>query len=87
MKIIPGGIILAIVSIMVISFFVAPILTKSILKPIDQTISSIESIMKGNELEDIDTYDELIPFVKAVSKQSCEINSYIRALKERTEEP
>lgn len=82
MKIIPG-IVLIILSILIISFIIAPALTRKILKPLEETTLNIESIISGKELREIDTYDELLPFIQAVSKQNQKINIYIKALKER----
>ncbi len=84
MKMIPG-IIFIILSIVIISFIIAPTLTRKILRPIEETTLNIESIISGKEPRDINTYDELLPFIQAVSKQNQKINAYIRALKERAD--
>lgn len=81
-RIIPG-IFLIIVSILIISFIIAPELTRKILKPLEETTLNIEGIISGKELREVNTYDELLPFIQAVSKQNQEIKKYIKALKER----
>ncbi|NLY60868.1 MAG: GHKL domain-containing protein [Clostridiales bacterium] len=81
-RIIPG-IFLIIVSILIISFIIAPALTRKILKPLEETTLNIEGIISGKELREVNTYDELLPFIQAVSKQNQEIKKYIKALKER----
>lgn len=84
MKIIPG-IILIILSILIISFIIAPAMIKKILKPVEETTLNIERIISGKKPHDINTYDELLPFIQAVSKQNEKINAYIKALKERAD--
>lgn len=84
MRIIPG-ILLVIFSILTFSFITAPALTAKILKPLEETTENIQGIMSGKKLREIDTYDELFPFIQAVSKQNQRINRYIKALKERAD--
>lgn len=84
MRIIPGTL-LILFSILVVSFFITPILTAKILKPVEETASNIEKIINGEESQEISTYEELVPFIKATTIQSQEIDSYIKDLKEKAE--
>ena len=68
--------------ILIALFLVAHILTWKILEPISIAAQSIESILSGKEIENIDVYDELKPFIKTIRNQKIEIENYIGQLKE-----
>lgn len=70
------------VFILISLYLVANILTSKIIKPISIATQSIENILSGEEMEDVEVYDELIPFIKAIQIQKMEIENYILKLKE-----
>lgn len=70
------------VFILITLYLVAHILTSKIIEPISITAQSIENILSGNEIEELDVYDELKPFIKAIQVQKMEIQNYILKLKE-----
>lgn len=70
------------VFILILLYLVSYILTNKIIKPIEITSQSIESILSGEEVENIQVYEELEPFIKAIGIQKMEIENYILKLEE-----
>lgn len=70
------------VSILIALYLVAHKITNYIIKPISFAAQSIESILSGETIEDIESYDELKPFLKTIQSQKIEIENYILKLKE-----
>lgn len=70
------------VFILIILYLVSYILTSKIIKPIDMATQSIQSILSGQEVEEMDVYEELKPFIKTIETQKIEIENYISKLKE-----
>lgn len=70
------------VFILILLYLVSYILTNKIIKPIEMTTKSIESILSGREVESIDVYEELRPFIRTIQIQKMEIENYILKLKE-----
>jgi len=68
-----------------LSFLMSSLLTKKILKPIQGVTENIDKLIKGVELKEVEIYDELLPFTKAVNRQSLEIKEYIKELKEKAD--
>lgn len=84
MKILPS-IFLTLPLILILSFFISSLLTKNILKPIENTTSNMEKIITGDSFDEVEIYDELIPFIKTVSQQSEEIKLNIKTLEEKAD--
>lgn len=70
------------VFILISLYLVANMLTSNIIKPISIATQSIESILSGDEMENVEVYDELKPFLKTIQIQKIEIEDYILKLKE-----
>ncbi|MBZ2175400.1 HAMP domain-containing histidine kinase [Schnuerera sp. xch1] len=71
------------VFILILLYFVAHILTKSIIEPISIATKNIESILSGrDEIKNIEVYEELNPFMETIQTQKKEIETYILKLKE-----
>ena len=70
------------VFILILLYLVSYILTNKIIKPIEIATQSIESILSGEEVKNIEVYEELEPFINAMEIQKTEIESYILRLKE-----
>ena len=68
-----------------LSFLMSSLLTKKILKPIQGVTENIDKLIQGVELKEVEIYDELLPFTKAVNRQSLEIKEYIKKLKEKAD--
>src|SRR5690554_57434 len=62
------------VFILISLYFVAHILTKSIIEPISIATKNIESILSGrDEIKNIEVYEELNPFMETIQTQKKEI--------------
>ena len=70
------------VFILILLYLVSYILTSKIIKPIKITTESIESILSGKKVEDIEVYEELKPFINTIQIQKIDIENYILKLKE-----
>lgn len=70
------------VFILIALYLVANILTTKIIEPISVATQSIENILSGEEMEDVEVYGELKPFLKTIQIQKIEIEDYILKLKE-----
>lgn len=70
------------VFILISLYLVANILTTKIIEPISVATQSIENILSGEEMEDVEVYEELKPFLKTIQIQKIEIENYILKLKE-----
>ena len=70
------------VFILILLYLVSYILTSKIIKPIKITTESIESILSGKKVEDIEVYEELKPFINTIQIQKMDIENYILKLKE-----
>lgn len=70
------------VFILISLYLVANILTTKIIEPISVATQSIENILSGEEMEDVEVYEELKPFLKTIQIQKIEIENYILRLKE-----
>lgn len=70
------------VFILISLYIVAHILTNNIIKPISAAIQNIENILSGKEIEYVEIYDELKPFLQTIQIQKIEIENYISQLKE-----
>lgn len=68
--------------ILVFLYFFSSKLTSSILKPLHQATSEIESILSGDEVENTSSYKEFEPFIVTIKHQKEEIEKSISALKE-----
>lgn len=68
--------------ILIALLLVSNIISSKIIDPILIAAKSIESILSGNEIDDIEVYDELKPFLKTIQIQKLEIEDYISKLKE-----
>ena len=84
MKILPS-IFFIVPLILILSFLISSLLTKNILKPVENTTSNMEKIITGEKFDEVEIYDELIPFIRTVSKQSEEIKLNIKTLKEKAD--
>ena len=65
-------------------YLVANILTSNIIKPISIATQSIENILSDQQidLDELEVYEELKPFIKTIMIQKMEIENYIIQLKE-----
>lgn len=70
------------VFIWIFLYFFSNRLTSNILKPLRHATQKIESILSGDEVEDVAAYKEIQPFIKTIQSQKNEIESSINALKE-----
>ncbi|TJX13585.1 GHKL domain-containing protein [Tissierella creatinini] len=73
------------VFIWIFLYFFSNRLTSSILKPLRHATHKIESILSGDEVDDVSSYKELDPFIKTIQKQKNEIEKSIKILKESEE--
>ena len=77
------AIIVIIIMILLISLYLSHVLSSQILKPINYVGENIESLLIKNELNTLNLYDELIPFVRALVVQSEEIKAQLGDIAER----
>lgn len=82
LKILPG-VLLVLFLILFISAFISSFLGSKILTPINDIGENMENLLIKNELDTLDIYDELLPFIKTLVKQSEKINLQLKDIKER----
>lgn len=69
--------------IFIISSSFSSLLSSKILQPINNITDNMENLLTKSELDTLDIYDELLPFVKTLVKQSEKINLQFKDIKER----
>ena len=69
------------VFVLILLYLVSYMLTINIIKPIKTATQSMESILSGEDVEYLDVYDELIPFIRTVQIQKIEMEEYISKLR------
>lgn len=69
--------------ILLLSFYIASILTKKIIEPVENTVKNIEGLLDNKEFDEFVIYDELMPFIKKVKSQKKQIRSNIKNLEEK----
>lgn len=77
------GIIMAIIILLLLALFVSSLLAKKILSPIENITNNIDRLIISNKLNTVEIYDELLPFVTTLAKQSREIQSHIDDITEK----
>lgn len=77
------GVFLVFFFIFFISLSLSSLLSSKILKPINNITENMESLLVENELDTLDIYDELLPFIKTLVKQSQEINLQLKDITEK----
>lgn len=71
--------------IFLISLFLSSLLSSKILEPIDDISENMEELLVKNQLDTLDIYDELLPFVKTLVKQSEKINLQLKDIREKAD--
>lgn len=79
------GIFLVFFFIFFMSLSLSSFLSSKILKPIDNITKNMENLLIKNELDTLDIYDELLPLVKTLVKQSEKINLQLKDIKEKAD--
>ncbi len=69
LSILPGVFIIMFL-ILFVSMSASSLLSSKILKPINNIADNMESLLTKNELNTLEIYDELLPFIKTLVKQS-----------------
>lgn len=69
--------------ILLLSFFTSSILTKKILKPVENMVKNIEELTDSRDLSKFIIYDEIMPLIKKVENQEKEIKYNIKTLEEK----
>ncbi|MGN9166082.1 ATP-binding protein [Tissierellaceae bacterium HCP3S3_D8] len=77
------GIFITMLLILFISIWISSLLSSKILKPIHNITENMETLITKNQLNTIDIYDELLPFVKTLVRQSEKINSQLKDITEK----
>ncbi len=84
LSILPGVFIIMFL-ILFVSMSASSLLSSKILKPINNIADNMESLLTKNELNTLEIYDELLPFIKTLVKQSEKINSQLRDITEKAD--
>ena len=69
--------------IIVLSMFTSSLLSKNIVKPVNDMTRNIEQLTMSKKLDDLVVYDEIIPFVNKVKHQDHEIKDKQQTLKDK----
>ena len=69
--------------IIALSLFTSSLLSKNIVKPVNDMTRNIEQLTNSKNLDDLVVYDEIIPFVNKVKHQDHEIKDNQKTLKEK----
>lgn len=69
--------------ILLLSFFTSSILTKKILKPVENMVKNIEELTDSRDLSKFIIYDEIMPLIKKVENQEKQIKYNIKTLEEK----
>lgn len=77
------GIFITMLLILFISIWISSLLSSKILKPIHNITENMETLITKNQLNTIDIYDELLPFIKTLVRQSEKINSQLKDITEK----
>ncbi len=70
------------VLVLVSLYLISSKLTSKVLEPIHMAADNIESILSGEEIKSVESYDELMPFLETIKHQKIQIESSITKLKE-----
>ena len=70
------------VFVVVFLYIISSRLTSKVIEPIHIAAENIESILSGEEIEHMESYEELKPFLDTIKHQKSEIESSITKLKE-----
>lgn len=68
-----------------ISLSLSSLLSSKILKPINDISDNMESFLVKNQLDTLDIYDELLPFVNTLVSQSQKINLQLKDIAEKAD--
>ncbi len=79
------GIFIIMSLVLFISIYASSLLSSKILKPINNITDNMESLITKNQLDTIEIYDELLPFVKTLVRQSEKINSQLRDITQKAD--
>jgi two-component system phosphate regulon sensor histidine kinase PhoR len=70
------------VLILVVLYMLSTKISKIVLSPIKNAADNIESILSGEEVEDVEIYPEIKPFVETINRQKKQIEIVMNNLKE-----
>lgn len=69
--------------ILVLSFFTSSILTKKIIKPVDNVVKNMGELAAITKSDEFVVYEEIMPFIKKVETQEEQIRQNIKSLEEK----
>lgn len=69
--------------VLLLSFFTSSILTKKILKPVENVVKNIEEVADSKKLSEFIIYDEIMPLIKKVENQEKQIKYNNKSLEEK----
>lgn len=79
------GIFIIMSLVLFISIYASSLLSSKILRPINNITDNMEILITKNQLDTIEIYDELLPFVKTLVRQSEKINSQLRDITQKAD--